>query len=59
MSISETKELTGRHSVEKNREIMRFHCLRLRLIAAFVSDMDTSVRSYSNRTVVPANMRRP
>ena len=59
MSISETKELTGRHSVEKNREIMRFHCLRLRLIAAFVTDMDTVDRSYSNRTVVPASMRRP
>ena len=38
---------------------MRFHCLRLRLIAAFVTDLDTSVRSYSNRTVVPASMRRP
>ena len=59
MSISETKELTGRHSVEKNREIMRFLCLRLRLIAAFVTDFDTSVRSYTNRTVVPASMRRP
>ena len=59
MSISETKELTGRHSAEKNREIMWFHCLRLRLIAAFVTDLDTSVRSYSNRTVVPASMRRP
>ena len=59
MSISETKELVGRHSVEKNREIMRFPLLRLRLIAAFVTDLDTSVRSYSNRTVVPASMRRP
>ncbi len=59
MSISDTKELADRHSAEKNREIMRFHCLRLRLIAAFVSDLDTSVRSYSNRTVVPASMRRP
>ena len=59
MSISETKELADRHSVEKNRGIMRFHCLRLRLIAAFVTDLDTSVRSYSNRTVVPASMRRP
>ena len=59
MSISDTKELAGRHSVEKNREIMRFHCLRLSLIAAFVTDLDTSVRSYSNRTVVPASMRRP
>ena len=59
MSISDTKELAGRHSVEKNRGIMRFPCLRLRLIAAFVTDLDTSVRSYSNRTVVPASMRRP
>ena len=59
MSISETKELVGRHSVEKNREIMRFPFLRLRLIAAFVTDMDTVDRSYSNRTVVPASMRRP
>lgn len=59
MSISDTKELADRHSVEKNREIMRFLCLRLRLIAAFVTDLDTSVRSYSNRTVVPASMRRP
>ena len=59
MSISETKELAGRHSAEKNRGIMRFSFLRLRLIAAFVTDLDTSVRSYSNRTVVPASMRRP
>ena len=59
MSISETKELTGRHSVEKNRGIMRFPFLRLRLIAAFVTDLDTSVRFYSNRTVVSASMRRP
>ena len=59
MSISETKELTGRHSAEKSREIMRFSFLRLRLIAAFVSDMDTVGRFYSNRTVVPASMRRP
>ena len=59
MSISETKELTGRHSVEKNREIMQFPFLRLRLIAAFVTDMDTVGCFYSNRTVVPASMRRP
>lgn len=59
MSISDTKELAGRHSVEKNRGIMRFPFLRLRLIAAFVTDLDTSVSSYSNRTVVPASMRRP
>ena len=58
MSISETKELVGRHSVEKNREIMRFSFLRLRLIAAFVTDMDTEGRFYSNRTVVSASMRR-
>ena len=59
MSISDTKELAGRHSAEKNREIMRFPFLRLRLIAAFVTDMDTVGRFYSNRTVVPASMRRP
>ncbi len=59
MSISDTKELADRHSVEKNRGIIRFPFLRLRLIAAFVTDLDTSVRSYSNRTVVPASMRRP
>ena len=59
MSISDTKELAGRHSVEKNRGIMRFPFLRVRLIAAFVTNLDTSVRSYSNRTVVPASMRRP
>ena len=59
MSISETKELTGRHSAEKNREIMRFPFLRLRLIAAFVTDMDTMNRRYSNRTVVAVSMRRP
>ena len=59
MSISETKELVGRYCVEKNREIMRFPFLRRRLIAAFVSDMDTVGRFYSNRTVGPASMRRP
>ena len=59
MSISDTQELTGRQSDEKIREIMRFHSLRLSQIAAFVTDLDTSVRSYSNRTVVPASMRRP
>ena len=59
MSISDTKELAGRHSVEKNRVIMRFPFLRLRLIAAFVTDMDTVGRFYSNRTVVPASMRLP
>ena len=59
MSISDTKELAGRHSVEKNRGIMRFPFLRLRLLAAFVTDMDTVGRFYSNRTVVPASMRRP
>ena len=59
MSISETKELVGRHSVEKNREIMRFPFLRRRLIVAFVSDMDTVGRFYSNRTVESASMRRP
>ena len=59
MSISDTKELAGRHSVEKNRGIMRFPFLRLRLIAAFVTDMDTMNRRYSNRTVVAVSMRRP
>ena len=59
MSKSETKGLRGRHSVEKNRGIMRFSFLRLRLIAAFVTDMDTVGCFYSNRTVVPASMRRP
>ena len=59
MSISETKDLSDPHSAEKNREIMRFHCLRLRVIAAFVTDMDTEGHFYSNRTAVPASMRRP
>ena len=59
MSISETKEFADRHSVEKNRGIMRFPFLRLRLIAAFVTDLDTVGCFYSNRTVVPASMRRP
>ena len=59
MSISETKEFAGCHSAEKNLGIMRIPFLRLRLIAAFVTDMDTVDRSYSNRTVVPASMRRP
>ena len=59
MSISDTKELADRHSVEKNRGIMRFPFLRLRLIAAFVTDMDTVGRFYSNRTVESASMRRP
>ena len=59
MSISDTKELADRHAVEKNRGIMRFPFLRLRQIAAFVTDMDTVGCFYSNRTVVPASMRRP
>ena len=59
MSISETKDLSDPHAVKKNRGIMRFPFLRLRLIAAFVTDMDTVGRFYSNRTVVPASMRRP
>ena len=59
MSISETKDLSDPHSAEKSREIMRFHCLRLRLIKAFVTDMDTMNRRYSNRTVVAVSMRRP
>ena len=59
MSILETKDLSDPHSAEKNRGIMRFPFLRLRLIAAFVTDMDTVGCFYSNRTVVPASMRRP
>ena len=59
MSISETKELAGYHSAEKNLGIMRIPFLRLRLIAAFVTDMDTMNRRYSNRTVVAVSMRRP
>ena len=59
MSISETKEFAGCHSAEKNLGIMRIPFLRLRLIAAFVTDMDTVGRRYSNLTVVPASMRRP
>ena len=58
MSISETKEFVGCHSAEKNLGIMRIPFLRLRLIAAFVTDMDTEGRFYSNRTVVSASMRR-
>ena len=59
MSISETKEFAGCHSAEKNLGIMRIPFLRLRLIAALVTDMDTEGRFYSNRTVVSASMRRP
>ena len=59
MSISETKEFAGCHSAEKNLGIMRIPFLRLRLIAAFVTDMDTMNRRYSNRTVVAVSMRRP
>ena len=59
MSISETKELAGYHSAEKNLGIMRIPFLRQRLIAAFVTDMDTEGHFYSNRTAVPASMRRP
>ena len=59
MSISDTKELAGRHSVEKNRGIMRFPFLRPSPVKAFVTDLDTVGRFYSNRTVVPASMRRP
>ena len=44
---------------EKNLGIMRIPFLRLRLIAALVTDMDTEGRFYSNRTVVSASMRRP
>lgn len=58
MSISETKELRGHYSAERNRGIMRFFP-QLRLIAAFVSDMDTVGHYYSNRTVVLASIRLP
>ena len=59
MSISETKELRGHYSAERNRGIMRFSFPQLRVIAAFVTDMDTMNRRYSNRTVVAVSMRRP
>ena len=38
---------------------MRFSFPQLRVIAAFVTDMDTMNRRYSNRTVVPASIRLP
>ena len=38
---------------------MRFSFPQLRVIAAFVTDMDTMNRRYSNRTVVAVSMRRP
>lgn len=59
MSKSETKGLRGRPSAERNRGIMRFSFLRLSPVKAFVTDLDTVGRFYSNRTVVPASMRRP
>ena len=59
MSKSVTKELRGHYSAERNRGIMRFSFPRLRLIAAFVTDMDTVGHYYSNRTVVPASIRLP
>lgn len=59
MSKSVTKEFRGHHSAKRNRGIMRFSFPQLRVIAAFVTDMDTMNRRYSNRTVVPASMRRP
>ena len=59
MSISETKDLSDPHSAEKNRGIMRFSFLRPSPVKAFVTDLDTVGRFYSNRTVVPASMRRP
>lgn len=59
MSISVTKERRGHHSAEKNRGIMRFSFPRPSPVRAFVTDMDTVGRRYSNLTVVPASMRRP
>ena len=59
MSRSVTKELTVHHSADMNRGIMRFSFPQLRVIAAFVADMDTMNRRYSNRTVVPASIRLP
>ena len=59
MSKSVTKELRGHYSAERNLGIMRFSFPQLRVIEAFVTDMDTMNRRYSNRTVVAASMRRP
>ena len=59
VSKSVTKELRGHYSAERNRGIMRFSFPQLRVIAAFVTDMDTMNRRYSNRTVVPASIRLP
>ena len=59
MSKSVTKELRGHYSAERNRGIMRFSFPQLRVIEAFVTDMDTMNRRYSNRTVVAVSMRRP
>ena len=59
MSKSVTKELRGHHSAKRNRGIMRFSFLQLSPVKAFVTDMDTMNRRYSNRTVVAVSMRRP
>lgn len=59
MSKSVTKELRGHHSAKRNRGIMRFSFPQLSPVKAFVTDMDTMNRRYSNRTVVAVSMRRP
>ena len=38
---------------------MRFSFPQLSPVKAFVTDMDTMNRRYSNRTVVPASIRLP
>ena len=38
---------------------MRFSFPQLSPVKAFVTDLDTTGRCYSNRTVVLASMRRP
>ena len=59
MSKSVTKEFRGHHSAKRNRGIMRFSFPQLSPVKAFVTDMDTMNRRYSNRTVVAVSMRRP
>ena len=59
MSKSVTKEFRSHHSAKRNRGIMRFSFPQLSPVKAFVTDLDTTGRCYSNRTVVLASMRRP
>ena len=59
MSKSETKEPNHFSPSHANLGIMRFHQAHSVLVAAFVTDMDTMNRRYSNRTVVAVSMRRP